>query len=915
MTSLPLLGRTSEVAVLHDLVDRVGESGGVLAVRGEAGMGKSSLLAAASSRGRARDIRVLTATGVQSEAHLPFAGLHQLLRPILAGAEELPTPQRVALQAAFGMTDTAAADQFLIGLAALELLAETAARSPLLLIADDAQWLDHPTSDALAFVARRLESEPIALVIALRDGYESSLSEVGLRELRVEPLDRVTAAALLDARAPDLAPAVRDRVLDEALGNPLALVELPAALRSAHIVGEASLPTWLPLTTRLERSFVARLASLPPATRTLLLVAAVDDGGGLGEVLAAASLASGAEVTVESLAPAVSSDLLEADETEVWFRHPLVRSAIYQAATDPARRSAHTALAETLTDQPDRRIWHRAASSVGPDEEVASELDAAAARARRRGGVGVAVAALERAAKLTGEPRRRGGRLLRAAELAFELGQRERVARLLEEAERLQLGSLERGHMTWIREMTTPRVFRNVAEVHSLVETAEDAKAHGDHELALDLLWLVGSRALWADPGEEARRRIVEAAERFGSIDDDLRLLAIVAYAAPVERGAVVIDRVSRGRPDQEGDPEALRLLGTSAAVVGAFDLAAGLLGASVAGLRAQGRLGHLARVLVLQAWVAAHLADWNVATPVAEEAGRFASETGEPLWTAGAKVVEATVAGMRGDEESTETLTTEVERLALQFGASFLLIAVQMARGASALGAGRHAEAYEHLRRVFDPADPAHHPHRYSRAIGDLADAAVHAGREEDARAVLKELSPLADQTPSPWFHIGLRYARPLLADEDAEALFQTALDADLTGWPYDRARLLLAYGSWLRRHRRIAEARAPLRAARDGFDALGAIAWGERARQELRASGETSRQRTSGAWDQLTPQEAQIAQMAAEGLTNRQIGQQLYLSHRTVGSHLYRIFPKLEITSRAQLRAVLDRRTASSA
>jgi DNA-binding CsgD family transcriptional regulator len=216
----------------------------------------------------------------------------------------------------------------------------------------------------------------------------------------------------------------------------------------------------------------------------------------------------------------------------------------------------------------------------------------------------------------------------------------------------------------------------------------------------------------------------------------------------------------------------------------------------------------------------------------------------------------------------------------------------------------------------VFDPSDPAYHPHRYSRAIGDLADAAVHAGRGEDARAVLKELSALADQTPSPWFHIGLRYARPLLADDrDAEALFQTALDTDLTRWPYDRARLLLAYGAWLRRQRRVAESRAPLRAARDGFDALGAIAWGEQARRELRASGETSGQRTPGAWDQLTPQELQIAQMAAEGLTNREIGQQLYLSHRTVGSHLYRIFPKVGITSRAQLRGVLDRKIASPA
>lgn len=916
MAGLALFGRDRESGIVEGLVGGVKEHGGALLVTGEAGIGKSSLLATARREAGDQGMLVLSTTGVQSETHLPFAGLHSLVRPILAGAEELPAPQRDAFLTAFGIADAAAPDQFLIGLAALNLLGDAAAHSALVLLVEDAQWLDRATCDVLAFVARRLEAEPIAMLIAIREGYESPFIEAGLPELRLEPLDQVSAGALLDAQGRDLAPSVRSRVLEEAGGNPLALIELPAALGSEQRTEESLLPTSLPLTARLEHAFAARMSELPEVTRTQLLVAAVDDGGNLGEVLRASAIVDGADHTEDSLKPAVSARLIDIDEMDIRFRHPLIRSAIQQAASLVDRRAAHASLARVLTDQPDRWAWHRAASIAEPDESVASELEEAAGRAQQRGALPVAVAALERAAKLTEQADRRGGRLLRAAELAFELGQRERVAHLLEEAELLELGSIDRGHMTWIREMTAPRVFRNAAEVHSLVAAAEDARAQGDNDLALELLWLVSSRCLWTDPGEEARSRIVEATERFGSIDDDLRLLAILAYAAPVERGAVVIDRLSRARPDREGDPEATRLLGTAGAVVGAFDLAAGFLAVSVAGLRAQGRLGHLARVLVLQAWVAAQLADWNVASPVAEEAGRFASETGEPLWIEGAKVVKATVAGMRGDEETTEALAAEVERMAVPFGAGFLMAAVQMARGASALGSGRHAEAYEHLQRLYDPTDPAHHPFMCSRAIGDLAEAAVHAGRVEDARGVLKEVSPLADQTPSPWFHIGLRYARPVLADDkDAEALFQTALDTDLTRWPYDRARLLLAYGAWLRRQRRVAESRAPLRAARDGFDALGAITWSERARQELRASGETSRQRTLGAWDQLTPQELQIAQMAAEGLTNREIGQQLYLSHRTVGSHLYRIFPKLGITSRAQLRPMLDRRIPSPA
>jgi DNA-binding CsgD family transcriptional regulator len=916
MAAPALLGREPELRLLDELVDRVGERGAALVARGDAGIGKSALLAAASRRARDRGMLVLSTAGVQSEAHLPFAGLHQLLRPVLNGVNELPAPQRAALLAAFGMTEAAAPEFFLIALAALDLLGEAAARSPLLLVVDDAHWLDRPTSDVLAFVARRIEPEPIALLIAIRDGYESGLAEVGLPELHLEGLDRPAAGALLDAHAHELAPAARQRVLEEAAGNPLALVELPVALRSDHLGDGSLLPARLPLTERLERAFATRASELPAATCALLLVAAADDGGVLGEILSAAAIVDGAERTVEVVAPAVFAGLVEVDDQALRFRHPLVRSAIYQSASITSRHAAHAALAAVLEAQPDRRAWHRAASIVGTDDEVASELEEAALRACRRGAVGAAVAAQERAAKLTGDPAHRARRLLRAAQLAFELGRRDLVDRLLREAEPLELGPLEPGRVLWIREMVDPRILGDGGRVRSLVETADRASLEGDSELALDLLWLAGQRSFWADPGEEARRSVVEGAERLGGADGDLRLLAAVGYAAPIERGGVVIDRLSRVEPDARGDPQAMRLLGSAAVTVGAFDLAAGFLAASAARLREQGRLGHLARVLVLQAWSATQLADWNVARPAAEEAGRLAAETGEPLWSAGAQAIGAMLAALRGETDLAETLAADAERIVMPMGVNFMLATVQLARGLTSLGGGRHGEAYERLHRVFDPGDPAYHPFIRCWAIADLVEAAVHSGHEDAARALLEEVALLVEQTPSPWIHAGIDYARPLLADDDdAEALFDAALAAETTRWPFYRARLQLAYGAWLRRRRRAADSRVPLRSARDAFDALGVIQWGERARQELRASGETSGRRTPGAWDRLTPQELHIARMAADGLSNREIGQQLYLSHRTVGYHLYRIFPKLGITSRAELPAILSAASDSSA
>jgi len=824
---------------------------------------------------------VLAATGVQCEAQLPFAGLHQLLRPVLGQIDGLAAPQRGAVLAAFGLTSAVAPDLFLTALAVLDLLAETAARAPVVVVLEDAHWLDRSTCEVLAFVARRLEFEPVLLLAVIRDGYDSPVNDAGLPALHLEPLSAAAAAALLDSRAPGLPDAVRDRLLDETAGNPLALVELPITFR--HLETGAQLPAWLPLTTRLERAFAARVPDLPAVTRTALLVAALNDKPRITEVLGATALLAGAEVTVD---------------------------AIHQDASVSQRHAAHAALADVLAGEPERGLWHRAASMIGPDEGVARELETAAAQAQRRGATVMAVSALQRAAALSDAPLR-AARLLRAAELAFELGRQDLVLGLLGQVEPLDLGQREQARVAWIQESFADGTPGDASRVRSLAAIADRAGADGDSDLALNLLYGAALRCWWAEPGQAARGYVVTAAERLDVDEQNPRLLVILAFAAPIGRGTAVIDRLSRLEPDMGGDPGATRLIGNAAMAVGVFDRAAGSLAASAAALRAQGRLGLLARALALQAWSAAQLADLGAAIPAAEEGRRLAQETNQPLVMATAQAVQALLAALRGDQEAAAVLAAQAEQLSVPIGASAVLAAAQLARGIAALGGGRPADALGHLRRIHDASDPAYHAAIRCFTVGDLADAARRSGDPESISVLVDEMENAARQTSSPLLHAGLRCARAMLAKEaDAGALFETALRSDLSTWPFLRARVELAYGEWLHQQRHDAASRAHLRTARETFDALGTSPWSERARQQLRATGETSRPRIAEARDQLTPQELQIAQMAAEGLSNREIAQMLYLSHRTVSSHLYRAFPKLGITSRAQLRRVLEPR-----
>jgi DNA-binding CsgD family transcriptional regulator len=896
-----LVGRDAELAVVRSLLTGVADGGGSLLVLGDPGIGKSALAEAAIRQARDRGMRVLACAGAESEANLSFAGLDQLLRPVLAQADGLPPGQRDALLTALGVAGGPAPALPMVALAALELLGAEGA--PVLVVAEDVHWLDLSTCEVLAFISRRLGADPIGLLGTARDTElaDNPLAGAELPELRLEPLDPLAAAALLDARAV-LDPMVR-RVLDEAVGNPLALVELPLAAVRHYEGADPGGP--IPLTRRLERAFASRLPGLPEVTLTALLAAGLNDGDALAEVLAAASRVIGAEVSAADLTAAVTAGLAAVDDLSVRFRHPLVRSAVCQAAGLARRQATHRALADVLAGAPERQVWHRAAAAAGPDEQVAADLEAAADRAARRGAVTERAAALARAAALTASPARRGQRLIRAAYAFEELGQPQTVLRLLDEAEPLDLDPEDRLQLSWNREALGAATRSGARPVGAFAELADRMRRAGDADRALDTLEQVALRCWWSNPDPQVRQRMTTVAEAIPVDGGDPRLLYVLAQADPAGRGAAVLQHLGRHRPGS-GPARQDAWLGTAALAVGACGQAEGFLAAAEAGYRVRGQLGGLGRALLARSWAAALLGRADLAGPAAEEGRQLLAEAGNLVWAACAQTVLAVLAGRRGDAASAADLAARAERVLFVGGVPPLLAQVQLARGATALAAGRYEDAYQELARIFDPADTAHHPHLRAWALVDLAEAASHAGYQDAARTLCAELIPEAAATGSPLLRASLAVAAPLLA-ADSGPLFSQALAAGLAAWPLHRARLQLAYGMWLRRRYQVTESRAPLRAARDTFDALGTAPWARRARNELVASGERSSPTTPSALDLLAPQELQIARLAAQGRTNKQIGQQLYLSHRTVSTHLYRIFPKLGITSRAQLAAAL--------
>ena len=900
-----LYGRDAERSAVTALLDAARDSrSGVLVLRGQAGAGKSALLQDAIEQ--ASDLQVLEARGIESEAELAFAGLHQLLRPILGQVDGLPGPQATALRAAFGLEQGRVEDRFLVSVAVLSLLAEAAERRPVLCVVDDAHWLDEASANALFFVARRLEAEGVVVLFAARDGDPRRFDAVGLPELEIGGLDGVAVAALLAERAAvPVDPQVRDRLLERTGGNPLALVELPSVLTSDQLSGTQPLPLPLPLTDGVERAFLERVRRLPDDAQALLLIAAAEDTGRQATVTAAAAtLGAG----VAALDAAEAAGLVRVRAGAIAFRHPLVRSAVYQGATSSQRRQAHRALAGAADREgdADRRAWHLAAAAVEPDERVVRELDAVAERALDRGGFEAACAALERAATLTADPGAHGRRLVAAAEHAWAAGQLGRTADLLEAVRPLATGPLLRADVGRLRGWLEMSVGSVAAAQPILVQAALDA-APVDPGRARRIL-AGAAEAAWLEADRNAGADLSRAAARLGPADSDLdRYFAdltagFLAFLEGDLAAAVRLLTDAIGLAGRLRDPDLLSLAAHHAFYVG-DDTAAYQLNVRVAAsARASGKAAELLFTLPRLAQAELLTGRWAAAAASAGEAVRLATETSQPALSALPLAWLTLLAAFKGDDDAFWSRVAETEQVTAASALGVFQGAVRdvigWARAVQKAATARPASAGTLLGEL-------RHPVVVTMASLDGVEAAVHAGRRNSALGWLRGMEAFATHTTAPWAQARVTHAHGLLSEGHvAEERFQEALDHHRRARrPFERARTELAYGELLRRARRRVDARVHLEAALDTFENLGASPWAERARLELRASGQATRRRDPSTLLQLTPQELQVARFVATGLPTREVAAQLFLSPRTVEFHLRNVFAKLGISSRSQL------------
>lgn len=895
-----LYGRDAERAVIDGLLAgaTAGRSG-ALVISGEPGIGKTALLDhAASAAGSAR---VLRGSGVEFEAELPFAGLHLLLRSALGHVDALPEVQATALRSALGLASAGGGDQFLVGLAVLSLLADLAGDGPLVCLVDDAQWLDRATVETLLFAARRLDAEGIVLIFSARDGF----TRHGLPELRLSGLDASAAGELLAEHGADLTPELRYRLLAEAHGNPLALIELPAALKSLPGKGSTTVDA-LPLTERLRSTFSDQVHRLPDGTQWLLLVAAADDTGDLAVVLGA-SAAFGA--TVDDLHPAERAGLVVVGESTLAFRQPLVRTAVYQGAPLGDRLRLHRALADVLTgpEHADRRAWHLATASTGPDEQVAAELERTAADAGRRSGHTAAATAYARAAQLSPDQADRTRRLVLAAEAASEAGE---VARARSLAGQVAVPPSDPTLRSRLIEVDAVARFSQsqAGEAHRLLLDAAANLDGLDPGRSLELL-LAGSYFGWfAGPAE-----LVESVDRLTAVslraDDPVASMARLLVAA----FSVALDRTTERPPlreisEQAGlaadDPKDLLLVCGIGLAIGQDDAVVALARTAVAESRAQGRIGWLPNLLLLQAEAQLALGLHRDAVASASEAGRIADAAGQRQWSGMVASVLAYVAAIEGADTRCHELAATV--LAERDGQG-----IHRATWALALldlGHGRAADALGRLATLAE--SPSRYGVAVTRSVPDLVEAAVRLGEPERAAEAMERFTARAAGMGQDWADALVARCRALLGpDDEAEQNFKAALSLHRAHRrPFEQARTELLYGEWLRRARRKAEASTHLRSARETFDRLNATPWVERADGELGATGVTGTTAPSahGPLAQLTPQELQIVRLAAQGLSNRDIAAQLFLSPRTVGHHLYKAYPKLGVVSRTELAAL---------
>lgn len=911
---LRLTDRRVERARLDELIAgaRVGTSG-ALVVRGTAGIGKTALLDYLLAN--ADGCRIVRAGSVESEMELAYSGLHQLCAPLLDHLDHLPEPQHHALATAFGLRAGDPADKFLVGLAVLSLLSDVAEAQSLVCLVDDAQWLDRVSAQVLGFVARRLAAESVVLVFAARDGEE--LPELaGLPELTVSPLGDQDARALLGSAIPGrLDQSVRDRIVMEARGNPLALLELPKAWTTSAIAGGFGLPDTVSVPARVEESFRRRLAALPGPSTQLLLVAAAEP---VGDPALVRSAAERLGIAPDAAGPAKAAGLLDS-RMELGFRHPLVRSVVYRDAAIADRRRVHAALAEATDSaaDPDRRAWHLAAAAAGPDEEVASALEHSAGRAQARGGISAAAAFLARAAALTTDPARRTARTLAAAQASFQAGSFHDALELLDTAAGEQLEPPQRalvdflrGHIAFASGFGTeaPPLLAHAARQMEAFDAEQGRQTYliawvatvfaGQHASQGDLAGICRTiLALPPRPGEPGpldllleglARLIVEG--HAGAAPTLRRAATALAGIGP--RDVIQWGWAATAATDATWDPEGTRAIAESQSAI----------------FRQAGALGQLPISLAALGNAAIWSGDLAGAASIAAEAASVASATGSHF----PPTIALRLLAARGKEREAAALIAETLAGA---GAEGQGLAETNADWASAVlfnGLARYDEAMAAASRA---TSATHEPFVSVWALPELVEAAARAGDDERARTALERLIATT-QACATDAALGIEArSRAILSDDRAaEEHYRDAI-THLARTPLrpELARAHLLQGEWLRREGRRVDAREQLRTAYEQFTAIGMEAFAERARRELVATGEhVRRRRRLGDREVLTPQEHQIARLARDGHSNQEISTQLFLSPRTVEWHLRKVFAKLGIASRKELQQALSTDTA---
>jgi DNA-binding CsgD family transcriptional regulator len=901
-----LRGRRSEGEVLDELIEAVrrGESR-ALVLRGEPGVGKTALLDYVVEQ--ASGCLVARAAGVPSEMELAFAGLHQFLSPLLDRLDRVPTAQRDALLTAFGIGPGSAPDRFFVGLAVLNVLAYAAEERPLICVVDDEQWLDRASAQVLAFVARRLGAESVGLVFATR---EASDALARLPELAIEGLRDGDAHALLDSALTGPVDAwVRDQIVSDARGNPLALLELARGLTPAELAGGFALPSAMPLAGRIEESFRRRLDALPTDTRRLLMIAAADP---VGEPLLVWRAAAQMNLGVEAGAPAVEAELIEFG-ARVRFRHPLVRSAAYRSASIEERREVHRALA-AVTDpelDPDRHAWHRAHAAPRPDEDVASELERSAGRAQTRGGLAAAAAFLERAAMLTPTPDRRAQRLLAAARAKRDAGAPDEARGLLVTVEAGPQDPLRTAEVERLRGQIALEQRRGGDAARLLVSAARrletldadmaretylealGAAMAGDVDIPGGLL-AVAQAARAAPPGTDPPRAVDVLLDAFA-----IRLTDGYGAAAPTLTRA--LDLLLALDTMDEETAQWRWLAGGRASAITALELwnaeAFHVLAArEVEFARNTGALVHLQLALNLLARSHLLAGELSTAARTIEEEHLIAELTGTPHLN-----TEMTLSALRGEEPTApQPAGTSAPELIGRVWMSYAYAVAVLHNGL-----GRHEAALAAAAQVFE-RDPVGYG---ALVVPELADAAYRTRDLTQLRVAHEWLAERARVTPTEWaLGIEARVRALLSQGEQADPLYRESIERlGTTRVRFELARAHLLYGEWLRRQRRRADARQQLRTAREMFEAMGVGAFAERATRELGGPRETARTSTVEVRDELTVQEAQIARLARDGLSNPEIGSRLFISPRTVEYHLRKVFTKLGISSRGQLARVL--------